>query len=72
MIGLAKTTNKILMTTAAIKIKAIAVLKIRFASSGFFSPFLLATNADIATFNAKKSDNPINLGCVVSPPAATA
>ena len=35
------------------------------------SPRLLATNAEIATFSAKNSASPSNLGCVVSPTAAT-
>ena len=70
--GPASATNSTLRTIADTKIKAIAVLKIRFASSGFSSPRLLAARAEIATFAATNKDSPINLGCVVRPTAATA
>lgn len=72
MIGLTRITNKMLNAIAAMIINTIDVLKILFASSGFSSPLLLATNAEIATFIAKNSDKPKNLGCVVRPTAATA
>ena len=72
MIGLASSTNPILNITAATTIKITAVYRIRFASSCLSSPRLLATNADTATLSAKNKDNPTNLGCVVSPTAATA
>ena len=48
-----KNTNAILEMIAAITIKKIAVSRISFAESSFFSPLLRATKAEIATFKAK-------------------
>lgn len=42
------------------------------AKASFCSPRLLATSAERETFIAKNRDNPMNLGCVVSPTDATA
>ena len=53
MIAPAKNTNAILEMIAAITIKKIAVSRISFAESCFFSPLLRATKAEIATFKAK-------------------
>ena len=72
IMALAKKTNATLEITAAITINKTAVSRISLAESCFFSPRLRATRAEIATFKAKKSASPNNLGCVVSPTAATA
>ena len=71
MMDPASTTKVMLKATAAITIKRIAVYKISLAESCLFSPRLLATSAEIETFNAKKRASPKSFGCVVSPTAAT-
>ena len=70
--GSAKITRRILNNTAIIRIKTRKVAKILFASSRLSSPLRLATSAEMDTFAAIKNASPKNLGCVVSPTAATA
>ena len=72
MIGSANITSRALSNTAMITINTRNVAKIRLASCRFPSPLRLATSADMDTLAAINRESPMNLGCVVSPTAATA
>ena len=72
MIWLAKSTQSTDTAATDTRINQSAVSRIRFASSFFCSPRRLATSADMETLIAINSASPMNLGCVVSPTAATA
>ena len=62
IMGEASCTKAMLIITAMTMTNAKDVTAIRLASSLFFSPRRLATNAETATFSAKNMEKPMNFG----------